>query len=52
MYTVKKPDATTKSFIKFMKTKAVQKIAKSKLGYVPLADMTVVKDADGNVTKK
>jgi phosphate transport system substrate-binding protein len=52
MYTLKKTDATTKAFIKFMTTKAVQKVAKDKLGYVPLADMKVTKDADGNVTKK
>ncbi|MDR3190171.1 MAG: phosphate ABC transporter substrate-binding protein PstS family protein [Lactobacillaceae bacterium] len=52
MYTVKKPDAATKKFVKYMTTKAVTKTATKKLGYVPMSAMKVVKDYKGNVTKK
>jgi len=51
MYTTLTPDATTKSFIKFVTSKAVEKSVTKKLGYIPVKSMKVTKDAEGKVTK-
>ncbi|MCM0582997.1 phosphate ABC transporter substrate-binding protein [Weissella diestrammenae] len=51
MYTTLSPDKTTKSFIKFMTSKAVEKAVTKKLGYIPVKSMKVTKDADGTVVK-
>lgn len=51
MYTTKKPDKNTTKFIKFVKSKDMKSTVK-KLGYIPVNDMKVTKNADGDVTKK
>lgn len=51
MYTTKKPDKNTTKFIKFVKSKDMKSTVK-KLGYIPVNDMQVTKNADGDVTKK
>lgn len=50
MYTVKKPDQATKKFVKYMTSKKVEKDTK-KLGYVPMSDMKVEKNDQGDVKK-
>lgn len=51
MYTTQKPDKNTTKFIKFVKSKDMKSTVK-KLGYIPVNDMQVTKNADGDVTKK
>src|SRR5699024_5905188 len=51
MYTTKKLDKNTTKFIKFVKSKDMKSTVK-KLGYIPVNDMQVTKNADGDVTKK
>ena len=51
MYTTQKPDKNTTKFIKFVKSKDMKSTVK-KLGYIPVNDMKVTKNADGDVTKK
>ncbi len=48
MYTTKKPNQATKKFVKFMTSKKVEKDTK-KLGYVPMSDMKVEKNDQGDV---
>lgn len=50
MYTTKKADKNTKSYIKFVQSKAMKSTIK-KLGYIPVSDMKVTKNADGDVKK-
>ena len=50
MYTTKKTDKNTKSYIKFVQSKAMKSTIK-KLGYIPVSDMKVTKNADGDVKK-
>jgi phosphate transport system substrate-binding protein len=51
MYTTKKTDKNTTKYIKFMKSNTMKSTVK-KLGYIPMSDMQVKKDAEGDVTKK
>ncbi|MCW0927251.1 phosphate ABC transporter substrate-binding protein PstS family protein [Weissella sp. LMG 11983] len=49
MYTTKKTDKNTKSYIKFVQS--AMKSTIKKLGYIPVSDMKVTKNADGDVKK-
>lgn len=51
MYTKGNPDSLTKEFLDFMQSDEVQKGVVSGMGYIPVNDMQVSKDADGNVTE-
>ena len=51
MYTKGNPDSLTKEFLDFMQSDEVQKGIVSGMGYIPVNDMQVSKDADGNVTE-
>lgn len=51
MYTTKKPDKNTTKFIKFVKSNSMKSTVK-KLGYIPVNEMKVTKNANGDVTKK
>lgn len=52
MYTKGKPTGLTKEFLEYMLSDEVQKNVISRMGYISVNDMQVVKDADGNVSKK
>lgn len=50
MYTSSNPDAATQAFIDYMMSDEVQSSLVTSNGYVPISDMKVQRDADGNVT--
>ena len=50
MYTAKNPDEATQAFIDYMMGDEVQGSLVTDNGYIPISDMKVEKDADGNVT--
>jgi len=51
MYTTTSPDYATKQFVKFMQSGTMVKSAE-RLGYIPVRDMQVEKNADGVVTER
>ncbi len=50
MYTQKKRDALTKKFLKYMLSDHIQQKLVTGMGYIPVADMLIERDADGHVT--
>lgn len=52
MYTKGEPTGLTKEFLDFMLADDVQEGVVVSTGYIPIAEMTVVKDADGKVSPK
>lgn len=52
MYTKGEPTGLTKEFLEYMMTDEVQEGIVVSMGYISMNDMKVVKDADGNVSKK
>ncbi|WP_057490869.1 phosphate ABC transporter substrate-binding protein PstS family protein [Streptococcus orisasini] len=52
MYTKGKAKGLTKEFLKFMMSDKVQKSIVTRMGYISVNDMKVVKSADGTVTAK
>ena len=52
MYTKGKPNSYTKQFLDYMISDEVQENIVKKMGYIPIHNMKVTKDADGKVTKK
>lgn len=52
MYTQGEPTGLTKEFLDYMMTEDVQEGIVVTTGYIPIAEMQVVKDADGNVSPK
>ncbi|MGM0124920.1 phosphate-binding protein [Enterococcus sp. AZ194] len=50
MYTNGNPDASVKAFLDFMMTDEIQQGPVKELGYLPITDMKVERDVDGNVT--
>jgi phosphate transport system substrate-binding protein len=50
MYTAKEPDAATQAFIDYMLSADVQDSLVEEMGYIPITNMKVEKDVDGNVT--
>lgn len=52
MYTKGEPTGLTKEFLDYMMTEDVQEGIVVTTGYIPIAEMQVVKDADGNVSPK
>ncbi|GAA3026505.1 phosphate ABC transporter substrate-binding protein PstS family protein [Tetragenococcus solitarius] len=51
MYTKGKPDQAVKKFLDYMLSDEVQKGPVKELGYLPITDMQVERDADGKVTE-
>jgi phosphate transport system substrate-binding protein len=51
MYTQKDCDDATQAFIDYMLSDAVQGSLVEETGYIPISDMKVQKDVDGNVTE-
>lgn len=51
MYTAADPDAATQAFIDYMMGDEVQGSLVADNGYIPIADMKVAVDAEGNVTQ-
>lgn len=52
MYTKGEPNAVVKAFLDYMMTDEVQDGAVVELGYIPAKNMQVVRDIEGNITKK
>lgn len=52
MYTKGKAKGLTEKFIDYMLSDEVQKNLVPKLGYMPISEMQVERDAGGNVTTK
>ena len=52
MYCAKDADDATKTFLEYMLSDDVQGSLVEEQGFIPVSEMTVVKDAEGNVTKK
>lgn len=52
MYTKGQPTGLTKEFLEYMLSDEVQKNVVSRMGYISINDMQVVKDAQGNVSAK
>ena len=52
MYTKGEAEQLTKEFLDYVLSDQVQKGVVAEIGYIPVKDMKVVKDADGNVSKK
>lgn len=52
MYTKGKPNKTSKAFLDYMMSSAVQDKLVPAQGYIPVTKMKVTRDAKGNVTKK
>lgn len=54
MYTKGEPDAAAKAFLEYMMSDEIQneKGLVVELGYIPTSQMQVVRDIDGNITKK
>lgn len=52
MYTKGTPDAATQAFLDYMLSDEVQKGDVVDLGYIPVSDMKIVRDIDGNITNK
>ena len=52
MYCQEDADEVTKAFLEYMLSDAVQGSLVEEQGFIPVSDMTVVKDAEGNVTEK
>jgi phosphate transport system substrate-binding protein len=52
MYTNGQPTGLTKDFLNYMETSSVQSTLVTKLGYIPVTDMKVDRDAKGTITKK
>ncbi|WEG14922.1 phosphate ABC transporter substrate-binding protein [Pullulanibacillus sp. KACC 23026] len=52
MYTKGEATGVAKAFIDYIDSDEVQKGLVTQQGYLPVSDMKVVRDADGNVTKK
>ncbi|GGA27876.1 hypothetical protein GCM10010917_11020 [Paenibacillus physcomitrellae] len=52
MYTKGDPDAATQAFLDYMVSDEVQKGDVVELGYIPVSDMKIVRDIDGNITNK
>ena len=52
MYTKGEAEQLTKEFLDYVLSDQVQKGVVAEMGYIPVKDMKVVKDADGNVSKK
>lgn len=50
MYTKGKPDKMTKQFLDYMYSDVVQKNLVTALGYIPINEMQVQKDANNRVT--
>jgi len=51
MYTKGKPEGLTKDFLEYMLTDEVQEDIVPQLGYIPVSQMQVERDVEGNVTK-
>lgn len=51
MYTSNDPDEVTQAFIDYMLSSDVQDSLVEEEGYIPISDMQVQKDVDGNVTE-
>ncbi|MTD38974.1 phosphate ABC transporter substrate-binding protein PstS family protein [Erwinia sp. CPCC 100877] len=52
MYTKGEPDKNVKAFLDYMLKEDVQQGVVKELGYLPITDMTVERDASGNITNK
>ena len=52
MYTKGEPSKLAKKFLDYMMTDDVQQEIVGKMGYIPINDMKVSRDLDGNITKK
>lgn len=52
MYCKKDADEVTTAFLEYMLSEDVQGSLVEEQGFIPVSQMTVVKDADGNVTEK
>ena len=52
MYTKGEPSKLAKKFLDYMMTDEVQQEIVGKMGYIPINDMEVSRDLDGNITKK
>lgn len=52
MYTKGEPDAAAKAFLDYMVSDEIQKGDVVELGYIPVSQMQVTRDVDGNITNK
>lgn len=52
MYTKGEPNEVAKAFLDFMVSDEVQQVDVVELGYIPVNNMKVTRDVDGNVTNK
>jgi len=52
MYTKGEPNEVVKAFLDYMLTDEVQDGAVVELGYIPAKNMQIIRDIDGNITKK